>query len=67
MEVIVVVCAAFGLTVSEAKTGIMCLRTEGIPTTILSIEAVSEVRCATERTSSYTSEGTSTTKCGPVR
>ena len=27
MEVIiVVVCAAFGLTVSEAKTGIMCLR-----------------------------------------
>ena len=26
MEVIVVVCAAFGLTVSEAKTEIMCLR-----------------------------------------
>ena len=43
MEVIVVVGAAFGLTVSEAKTGIMCLRTEGIPTTILSIEAASEV------------------------
>ena len=29
MGVIVVVCAAFGLTVSEAKTEIMYLRTEG--------------------------------------
>ena len=29
MEVVVVVCAAFGLTVSEAKTEIMCLRAKG--------------------------------------
>ena len=29
MGVIVVVCAAFGLTVSEAKTAIMCLRAKG--------------------------------------
>ena len=31
MGVIVVVCAPFGLTVSEAKTEIMCLRAKGIP------------------------------------
>ena len=31
MGVIVVVCATFGLTVSEAKTEIMCLRTKGMP------------------------------------
>ena len=31
MEVIVVVCAAFGLTVSEANPEIMCLRTKGMP------------------------------------
>ena len=30
MGVIVVVCAAFGLTVSEAKTEIMCLRAKGM-------------------------------------
>ena len=30
MGVIVVVCAALGLTVSEAKTEIMCLRTKGM-------------------------------------
>ena len=30
MGVIVVVCAAFGLTVSEIKTEIMCLRVKGI-------------------------------------
>ena len=29
--VIVVVCAAFGVTVSEAKTDIMCLRKKGVP------------------------------------
>ena len=28
---IVVVCAAFDLAVSEAKTEIMCLRTKGMP------------------------------------
>ena len=31
MGVIVVVCAAFGLTVSKAKTEIMCLRAKGMP------------------------------------
>ena len=41
MGVIVVVCAAFGLTVSEAKTEIMCLRAKGMPesTAAFSIEA----------------------------
>ena len=41
LEVIVVVCAAFGLTVSEAKTEIMSLRAKGIPesTAIFSVEA----------------------------
>ena len=45
MEVIVVVCAAFGLTISEAKTEIMCLRakgmTESAPT--FSVEAAGQV------------------------
>ena len=31
MGVIVGVCSAFGLTVSEAKTEIMCLRAKGMP------------------------------------
>ena len=41
MGVIVVVCAAFGLIVSEAKTEIMCLRTKGMPetTATFSLEA----------------------------
>ena len=41
MGVIVVVCAAFGLTVSEAKTEIMCLRAKGMPesTATFSVEA----------------------------
>ena len=45
MEVIVVVCAAFSLTVSEAKTEIMCLRAKGMPgsTAISSVEAVGQV------------------------
>ena len=45
MGVIVVVCAAFGLTVSEAKTDIMCLRTKGMPeaTTVFSVEAAGQV------------------------
>ena len=45
MGVIVVVCAAFGLTVSEAKTEITCLRAKGMPesTAIFSVEAVDEV------------------------
>ena len=42
---IVVVCAAFGLTVSEAKTEIMCLRAKGVPesTAIFSVEAAGKV------------------------
>ena len=38
-------CAAFGLTVSEAKTEIMCLRAKGMPesTAIFSIEAAGQV------------------------
>ena len=45
MGVIVVVCAAFGLTVSEAKTEIMCLRAKGMPesTATFSVEAASQV------------------------
>ena len=45
MGVIVVVCAAFGLTVSEAKTEIMCLHAKGVPesTAIFSVEAASQV------------------------
>ena len=45
MGVIVVVCAAFGLTVSEAKTEIMCLRTKGVPasTATFSVEAAGQV------------------------
>ena len=44
MEVIVVVCAAFGLTVSEAKTEIMCLRAKGMPesTATLSVDAAGQ-------------------------
>ena len=45
MEVIVVVCAAFGLTVLEAKTEIMCLRTKRMPepTATFSVEAAGQV------------------------
>ena len=40
-----VVCAAFGLTVSEATTEIMCLRTKGMPesTATFSVEAAGQV------------------------
>ena len=45
MGVIVVVCMAFGLTVSEAKTEIMCLRAKGMPesTAVFSVEAAGQV------------------------
>ena len=45
MGVIVVVCAAFGLTVSEAKTEIMCLRAKEIPesTATFSVEVAGQV------------------------
>ena len=44
-EVIVVVCAAFGLTVLEAKTEIVCLRAKRMPefTAAFSVEAVGQV------------------------
>ena len=42
---IVVVCAALGLIVSEAKTNIMCLRAKGMPesTATFSVEAAGQV------------------------
>ena len=45
MGVIVVACAAFGLTVSRAYTEIMCLRTKGMSgsTAIFSVEAADQV------------------------
>ena len=45
MGVIVVVCTVFGLTVSEAKTEIMCLRAKGMPesTATFSVEAAGQV------------------------
>ena len=45
MEVIVVACAAFGFTVSEAKTEIMCLRAKGMPesTPTFRVEAAGRV------------------------
>ena len=45
MGVIVVVCAAFGLTVSEAKTEIMCSRTKRMPesTATFGVEAAGQV------------------------
>ena len=43
--VIVVMCAAFGLTVSEAKTEIISLRAKGMPesNTIISVQAAGQV------------------------
>ena len=45
MGVIVVVCAAFGLTVSEAKTEIICLRAKGMsePTATFNVKAAGQV------------------------
>ena len=45
MGVIVVMCAAFGLPVPDAKTEIMCLRTKGMPefTAMFSVEAAGQV------------------------
>ena len=45
MGVIVVVCAAFCLTVSEAETEITCLRAKGMPesTAIFSVEAADQI------------------------
>ena len=45
MGVIVVVCAEFGLTISEAKTEIMCIRAKRMPesTAIFSVEVAGQV------------------------
>ena len=45
MEVIMVVCAVFGLTVSETKAEIMCLRAKGMPesTATFSLETAGQV------------------------
>ena len=45
MGVIVVVCAAFGLTALEAKTEVMCLRAKGMPESnaVFSVEAAGQV------------------------
>ena len=46
MGVIVVLCAAFGITVSETKTEILCLRTKGMPkstATLFSVEAAGQM------------------------
>ena len=45
MGVIVVVCAAFRNTVSEAKTEIVCLRTKGMPefTAVFGVEEAGQV------------------------
>ena len=45
MGVIMIVCAAFCLTVSEVKTEIMCLRAKGMPesTATFSVEATGQV------------------------
>ena len=50
MGVIVVVFAAFGLTVLEAKTETMCLRAKGMSesTAIISVEETSQVYNQTE-------------------
>ena len=62
MGVIVVVCAVFGLTVSEAKTKIMCLRAKGGAGVHRHIQRRGQrARCTTRRTRLYTSGGTSTT------
>ena len=45
MGVVVVVCTAFGLTISEANTKTMCLRTKGIleSTVSFGVEAAGQV------------------------
>ena len=45
MGVIVIVCAAFGLTLSEANIEIMCLHMKGMPEPIamFSVEAAGQV------------------------
>ena len=60
MGMIVVVCTVFGLTVSEAKTDVICSRTKGMSesTAIFSVEAAGQVYNQTNE--SYTLGGTLT-------
>ena len=60
MGVIVVVRAAFGLTVSEAKTEIMCLSARGMPESTATFSVKQQARRTTRRTSLYTSGEAST-------
>ena len=62
MGVIVVMCAAFGLAITETKTEIMCLRTKGMSeiTPIFSVQPAGQVYNQMNE-SSYTCGGTSIT------
>ena len=63
MGVIAVVCAAFDLTASKAKTEIACLRAKGMPefAAIFSLEAASQVYNQTNEFSTLGGGVTSTT------
>ena len=69
MGVIVVVYAAFGLTVSEAKTEIMCLRTKRVPasTAIFSVEAAGQVFRQTNEFVHLGGDGSTTMPTCPSR
>ena len=57
MGIIGVVCVAFGLTVLEAKTEIMCLRTK---TAIFSVESADQVY---NQTNKFVYDGGTSTTC----
>ena len=61
MRVIVVVCAAFSLIVSEAKTETMCIRTKGMPeaAATFSVKGTSTTTptCSSKSTGEYATHG----------
>ena len=70
MDVIVTMCAAYGLTLSEAKTEIMCLRTTGMSdaASTFSVEATGQVykqtttpTCPSRSTGVYATPGVAST------
>ena len=67
MGVIVVVCAAFDLIVSEAKTEIVCLSTKGMPEalTTFSVEAAGNVYNETNEFAYLGRTSTTTPTCSP--
>ena len=69
MGVIVVVCAAFGLTVAEAKTEIVRLRAKGMPesTATFSVEAADQVHNQTNECVYLGGNVTRTTPTCPSR